>query len=386
MFEVTLRTKHKGSFDHFSSTPLSQSSLMATTPTTQSSDHSEEDYHYVDSNTGAHAHENGYTTQLERKTAPPTKDKRGGKIVKPHEHHFPTGSTWENSHRGKIPLDRGGKHLPRYMQETNVSKTKLAYKHTDQQYARMHRTKQRSAKTAAVDLVGQHRELLNQVKHLTVQRSEWIRHDKALDIDLEQAKHDLQKLTESDAGEKHETTRARLEREFNSFQKDMQAKIQHATEEAENVAIKIEHEHQQHLASIDLLENQHRMFVEEKKQLLEDITEQITAGKIRNKRYMMEHEDQIRKAEEVKLDAEARTDAVEQSGTALHRALVVECAMDLHNAKLFNAKQYQQDTQKYQNITAHLTMEVEQLSSSLEQATAERDMLMEESRMYGLVQ
>ena len=102
-----------------------------------------------------------YTTQLEQKI------NKGGKIVIPK--HIPrSGTSWENPNRGQIPLDRAGKHLPRYMQETNVSKTKLAFKHTDQNNAREHRKHSRAAKNQAVDLVGQHRQLVTQVKNLSV--------------------------------------------------------------------------------------------------------------------------------------------------------------------------------------------------------------------------
>ena len=107
---------------------------------------------------------------IKNQHTPPNSNKKknkGGKIVIPK--HIPrSGTSWENPNRGQIPLDRAGKHLPRYMQETNVSKTKLAFKHTDQNNAREHRKHSRAAKNQAVDLVGQHRQLVTQVKNLSV--------------------------------------------------------------------------------------------------------------------------------------------------------------------------------------------------------------------------
>ena len=216
-----------------------------------------------------------------------------------------------------------------------------------------------------------------------VQKSEYIRHDKALDIDLEHAKIDLAKLQETESGEQFETTRARLEREFKEYVADMHLQIADATAEAETIGDTIDQQQVQHTTAMLILENQHRTYVEEKKNILLDYSEQIKIAQTRNQIYIEEHLNEIRQAEQSKLNAEYDAEKISNSGTALRRALTIEGGMDLYEAKQFNAKQYQDDAQKLANITAHLTMEVEQLSSSLAQATAERDMLMEESKMYG---
>ena len=159
-----------------------------------------------------------YITQLERNTHI---SRKGGRIVKPtneRNHHYPKGGMWMDDSKNVIPLDRGGKHLPRYMQETSVSKTKLAYKHNDQTLLRKSRKQARAAKDHPENLVEQRRKLVAEYHDLKTKRSEWSRIDKALDIDLANTKRELAQLEELDSLEKvQETTRGRLEREFNDL-------------------------------------------------------------------------------------------------------------------------------------------------------------------------
>ena len=158
----------------------------------------------------------------------------------PSKKKMPRGASWNDEHRCKIPLDRGGKNMPRYMQETKLSKTKLAYKAHDQESAQYSRNEKRASETHKINTVELHRQLAAKVQHLKVQRHEWLRRDKALDLNLEHAKNDLEELEKIALDDTQETTRARMEREFIEYKTDMEKRIEQATLISETIADDIE--------------------------------------------------------------------------------------------------------------------------------------------------
>ena len=345
------------------------------TPPTTSSSEDSRSLHMNDLGTTS----SGYKTQLDR-----GRSKKGGKIVRPppSKKKMPRGASWNDEHRCKIPLDRGGKNMPRYMQETKLSKTKLAYKAHDQESAQYSRNEKRASETHKINTVELHRQLAAKVQHLKVQRHEWLRRDKALDLNLEHAKNDLEELEKIALDDTQETTRARMEREFIEYKTDMEKRIEQATLISETIADDIEFGQSEHVVRMNAMNKEHRRFVEEKKVVLAALSDDLLTAKVRNENFLAEHSNAIREAEEDKLMAEVEADRVYAAGTGLRQALIEEGGKHLHEAKLYNANQFHENSEKYHSIIAHLQMETEQLSSSLAAATAERDALMEESKMY----
>ena len=282
-------------------------------------------------------------------------------------------------------MDRGGPKLPRYMQETTGSKTKLAYKHQHQSQFRESRKHKLAAQNHHSNLVEQHRKLVHRCNEQQLKKTEWIRLDNALDIDLQHVKEDLAALEAVGSQEQiQETTRARMEREFNSFQTEMKKQIEELAVESEKIAVVIDTEQQHHHVVMNAMKEEHDIYVADKKHILEALDQQIAQAYRRNFEYFQANEAAMLKAQKELAVAEEKLVAIDRSGIELKRALVVEGGADLHQTKLYNAKQHHCDSEKYRNMATHLRLETEQLLSSLMEVEAERDMLMEQSRSYSM--
>ena len=317
-----------------------------------------------------------YQTQLDRGS--------GGR-VKPSPHR---PQAWENNSRGVIPLDRGGKHLPRYMQETSISKKKLLFKHNDQNSLRRTRKQQRDAKNNPIDVIDSHRKIAGEIEKLRIQKFDLTRFDQQLDHDLSQIKEELSQLQTIGAAHQEadqEETRAKMAKEFQDYTVEMHRKIEQSTVESESIADMIEKEQQAHETTLNGMMEEHRTFIEEIKFTLDDLDQQIAHTYDANGMYLHANQEKIVHARQAQAQAEHNLSQIDRTGDDLKRALVEEGGWELHLAKIYNLKQHHADAEKYRNIMTLLRMQTEELIGALVEAEAERDMLLEQSRTYTML-
>ncbi len=321
-------------------------------------------------------------------TTPPARG--GGRIVIPDKYRrSPRGSMviHDDPRTKTIPLDRGGKNLPRFMQETGASKRKLQSKRAAQLARR--RLANGKGHAGQLSAIEHHRRQAEAARTLHNTIVDLLRRDEACELDLQHYKAELEELEGVFGNDPsglddapRETTRARMEREFHAMESDMKTKVRLAKLRANALEASVQAGQEAHIARMEAMAEAHRAFVAEKRAALEAAQERVDVARSRARSYLAEHESSISAAEVQQRDSERAAARLERRVRTLAKALAKEDGMDLHRTKMLNAKNYRDDQDKYQQIISHLQMENQQLSVELSAATAQRDALVEESRLW----
>lgn len=309
--------------------------------------------------------------------------RRGGRIVKPNSAASSTEKKkyviHDDPRTKHIPLDRGGKGLPRYMQETGSSKRMLSLRRAEQD-ARRYGTSQDKT-----NMLEAFREMQGTINNLKVSVYELQQQETALDTSIAHCLAELVELKQYEASDgRHETTRMRTARELEEYKLRMRKKIGLLRRAADGYEQELQSEEHAHEVFMANAEAAHTDYVRERHDMLTKQDALFKEKRLRNEKYMAQNGASIAEAE-IALDfRQQEMRQLEHKIGEMKKSLAKEGGLTLHKAKLFNARQFQADCAKYHKIISHLQKQTCELSLELNTAVSERDALVEESKTYAL--
>jgi hypothetical protein len=314
---------------------------------------------------------------------PPVR-RKGGRIVQPTSAAVPTPAKkafqiHDDPRTKHIPLDRGGKNLPRYMQETGSSKRMLSLRRAEQDARRYGSAQKKN------DLKDAFARMQTSVNDLQASVYELQQQDKALDVDIEHCLAELAELKQYEASDgRHETTRMRTERDLEEFKLRMRKKIGMVRRTADGYEQELQDGEQAHAALLASTEAAHTAYVGERFAALAEQEASLEGKGARNEAYMVQNGAAIAEAEIARDFQQQEVRQLEHRIAEMKRALAREGGLTLHKAKIYNAQQFQADSSKYHKIVSHLQKQTCELSLELNMAASERDALVEESKTYAM--
>ena len=272
-----------------------------------------------------------------------------------------------------IPLDRGGRHLPRYMQETGSSRRMLSLRRADR----------RVVDPSELNIIERFHHLQSNVIDLQTEVSKLKKMDGAYDIEIKKSLLELSKLKvyEKEDGPIESET-AQTEYKYNEMRQKLGKEIQNVQNEADTAEKELQSGALEYSKFMDNLTISHQEYVRSRYEILAGLEKNWSMCTARNAKFMETNSDIIKQSEYSCNTLRQEVNELEQRTKELRQCLAEEGGLELHRAKLLNAKQYNIDLNKYQQIISHLKKKNCELSMQLNSAASERDALVEESRLF----